>query len=80
MFILSIFNRESRRSVTDRRKSNINESIDNERRSNTDRRKNGDRRSDIGRRAGVYYKLSENENDIVEKIILSLESKNWANW
>ena len=80
MFLMSIFNSESRRSGTDRRKSNISESIGNERRNNTDRRKNGDRRSVIGRRAGVYYRLSDDNNDIVEKIILSLESKNWSNW
>jgi hypothetical protein len=80
MFSIGIFNSESRRSGIDRRQSNVNDSSGNEKRGYTDRRSNEDRRSNTGRRAGVYYEVTDEHRDIVEKIILSMESKNWANW
>jgi len=80
MFSISIFNSESRRSGIDRRQSNLNDLSGNERRGCKDRRINEDRRTTTGRREGVYYKITDEHRDILEKIILSLESKNWANW
>ena len=79
MFSISIFDSESRRSGTDRRKHDAGAFNGTERRG-TDRRRTGDRRRDSGRRAGLYYKIPDEKRDIVERIILNLESKNWENW
>ena len=76
MFFIKIFKKETRRSGEDRRKS-INpkylEYIESEKRNFQDRRSNKDRRNDVGRRSGIYYKLSDNQKDTIDTIIDMLE-------
>jgi hypothetical protein len=76
MFFIKIFKKETRRSGKDRRNSINPKYLDylgSERRNIQDRRGNKDRRNDVGRRSGIYYKLSDNQKDAVDIIINMLE-------
>jgi hypothetical protein len=53
-----------------------NKNSEKERRKAQDRRHDDDRRKDIGRRSGMYYKLSDRRKDTVDSIIDILEYEN----
>ena len=69
MYIINIFKRENRRSDVDRRKTGGTEFALQERRNSPDRRGQNDRREDIGRRSGMYYRLSDRRKSTVDSII-----------
>jgi hypothetical protein len=72
MFLISIFKRENRRLGQDR-STPINMDPNDRRMTKADRKPNGDRRKDIGRRTGMYYKLSDQQQDKLDRIINILE-------
>lgn len=76
MYIINIFRRENRRSGKDRRKADDAVLGEHERRKSPDRRSETDIARDIGRKSGIYYKLSDRRKDTVDSIIDILEYEN----
>ena len=71
MFFRKIFKKEDRRKVKDRRRSiTINpkyiERIGSGRRNYQDRGSDKERRSDVGRNSGIYYEMSDKQNNNVD--------------
>ena len=73
MFFIKIFKKETRRKGQDRRRSINPKYIGAEKRDHQERRSGKDRRSDFGRRTGIYYKLSDKQQDTIDNIIDILE-------
>ena len=75
MFFVSIFKREKRRKVRDRRSPDDPDPNDRRKIINNGRRAADDRRKDTGRRTGLYYKLPDDQKGTVDTIINLLEKK-----
>jgi hypothetical protein len=69
MYYISILKCEDRRSGKDRRESAKPRPSHSEMRTGKDRRIDDDRRGDIGRRKGMYYRISDNQKEKIDKII-----------
>ena len=76
MYIINIFKRENRRSGKDRRNARDIELGAQESRNPQDRRDVNDRRNYVGRRSGIYYKLSDSKKGAVDSIVDILEYEN----
>ena len=76
MYIINIFKRDNRRSGKDRRNAGDTVLRGHEKRKSPDRRNDSDIGHDIGRKSGIYYKLSDRKKGTVDSILDILEYEN----